>query len=83
MIQYSGVKLTNKETNEDKVATATAYFPLKLKDAAIGAGLTLGGIFYMLVKAFKYGAEKYDDGYYDTLNDLGLIDQPEDTKEAE
>lgn len=73
MIRHSVYSIINDRTGEKEDCIAEARFPLKVKDAVIGSGLAVGGVLYMLVKAFKYGAEKLDEGQYKTMNKLGLI----------
>ena len=73
MIRYSNSYIRNNETGED--VEAKAHFPLKVRDAVIGGGLAVGGVLYMLVKAFKFGAQRFDEGHTQTLTDLGLLDR--------
>ncbi len=73
MIRHSVYSIINDRTGEEEDCVAEARFPLRIKDAVIGSGLAIGGVLYMLVKAFKYGAEKLDEGQTKTMNKLGLI----------
>lgn len=73
MIRWCNYSIKSNETGESRDVAAEARFPLKVKDAVIGGGLAVGGIAYMLVKAFKFGAERFDKGETKAMLDLGII----------
>lgn len=70
--------IINPKTGEKKYIVAESSLPCEPKDLLIGAGLILGGIWHLLRKTFKNGAESYSTAEFNALNDLGLINNSTD-----
>lgn len=62
---------TNEGVRKDIVVKAKA--PNSLKDMLIGGGITLIGITYLTVSAFKNGSKMFSEAESQTMDDLGLF----------
>lgn len=65
--------IINPENGEKRYVVAKSFLPCKPKDILTGCVMIFGGIWYLLDKTFKNGAESYSTAEYNTLNDLGLV----------
>lgn len=74
MIKFTQGNLTNDAgVTKDIVVKAAA--PNKVRDILIGGGLVLVGIAYLTTTAFKNGAKTYEFAEWDTMVDLGIIEE--------
>lgn len=74
MIKFKQGSLTNNAgITKDIVVKAAA--PNKVRDILIGGGLVLMGITYLTTTAFKNGAKTFEFAEWDTMVDLGIIEE--------
>ena len=73
MIKFKCGGVANPGTDEYKDVIVKAAAPNSLKDILIGGGITLVGITYLAVTAFKNGAKAHDAAELQALMDLHLI----------
>lgn len=76
MIKFIQGQITTKEGISKDVVVKAAT-PNTLKDMLIGGGITLIGITYLTVTAFRKGADAFDVAKLRTLHDLGLLSNDE------
>ena len=74
MIKLNRGQISNYDGKTKDIIVKTMS-PNKFKDILIGGGLTLLGITYLTVSAFKNGVEKYENAELKTMNELGLIEE--------
>ena len=75
MIKINKGWIGNDTTGARKDIVVKAVAPNTLKDALIGGCLTLIGITYLTVTAFKHGTNKYEAAEFQTLTDLDLLQE--------
>lgn len=73
MIKSKFGPIRNNETGEEKYIVVNALSKVNCRDIVIGAGITLIGITYLTLAAFKNGAHAYDKAEMKTLGELGLL----------
>ena len=74
MIKFTQGNLTN-DAGVTKDIVVKAATPNKVRDILIGGGLVLVGIAYLTTTAFKNGAKTYEFAEWDTMVDLGIIEE--------
>lgn len=78
MIKTKFGPIGNYETGERKEIVVNALSKdMCRKNVLIGAGITLTGIIYLTLSAFKNGACAYEEVELKTLDSLGLIHEVE------
>lgn len=73
MIKFNYGPITNLETGESKNIVVTASNSKNIRDFMIGGGIALIGIAYLVLSAFKNGANAYEEAEYKTLEELDLL----------
>lgn len=69
---YNYGPITNTKTGETKPIQVEET-PIKFKDYTVGLGFIFTGIWWLMYKAHKKGADDYDAAELKTLEDLDLI----------
>jgi hypothetical protein len=72
MIKFRQGCIENMEGIQKDVVVKAAC-PNKLTDAVVGGGLVLLGIIYLTRSAFRHGSEKHEEAEFNTMVDLGII----------
>ena len=72
MIKFNQGFVINETTGKRQNIVVKSIAPNTVKDMLIGGGMVLMGVAYLTVKAFKNGAQKYEDAEFQALCDAGL-----------
>jgi len=75
MIKSKFGPISNPRTNETKDIVVNALSKGNLKDFLIGGSIAMAGIFYVMLTAFRNGAEAFDNAECNVLKDLNLLDE--------
>lgn len=70
-LNYGYVESTDRTQKEDVIVKSP--LPNTLRDGIIGGVITLAGIGYLLVTAFKHGADSYMKAEYGVLDKMDLL----------
>ena len=70
-LNYGFVEAKDGTQEEDVIVKS--LLPNTLRDGIIGGVITLAGIGYLLVTAFKHGADSYQTAEYGALDKLDLL----------
>lgn len=70
-------KVVNPETGENREVEVSMLKPNTIKDGVIGCGIIAVGAAYLMMTAFRHGADKYDEADTKALVDCGLIKKTE------
>ena len=70
-LNYGSVETKDRTQKEDVIVKSP--LPNTLRDGIIGGVITLAGIGYLLVTAFKHGADSYQTAEYGALDKLHLL----------
>lgn len=70
-LNYGSVETNDRTQKEDVIVKSP--LPNTLRDGIIGGVITLAGIGYLLVTAFKHGADSYQTAEYGALDKLNLL----------
>lgn len=73
MIKFTQGWIGNNE-GITKDIVVKAVTPNKIRDILIGGGLVLAGIAYLTSTAFRNGSEAFESAEFQTMVDLGIID---------
>lgn len=57
--------------------------PVKVKDLCLGIGSIALGVIFLMQQSFRSGSQAHETAEYQTLNDLGLLDNPEEVNKTE
>lgn len=76
MIKFTQGQLRNMEGDAKDIVVKSAA-PNTLKDMLVGGAILLVGIIYLTKNAFKNGAKKFEAAEYQTMVDLGIIEESE------
>ena len=50
--------------------------PVKVKDLCLGIGCIALGVIYLMQQSFRSGSQAHETAEYQTLDKLGLLDNP-------
>lgn len=70
-LNYGSVERNDRTQKEDVIVKSP--LPNTMLDGIIGGVITLAGIGYLLVTAFKHGADSYYTAEYGALDKLDLL----------
>ena len=76
MIKFNYGPITNCDHTKEANIVAKSYLPNTMKDTIIGGLITLIGIGYLTVTAFRNGATSYEKGELEALAAIGVMDDP-------
>ena len=74
-LNYGGI--TNPNNGEHREVEVSMLKPNTIKDGVIGCGIIAVGVAYLMMTAFRHGADKYDEANTKALVDCGLIKETE------
>ena len=81
MIKFKHGSITNPTTKETKDIVVKSLLPNKFGDLVIGGVVTLLGIGYLTVTAFRNGSDKMEEAEVNTMLDLGVMKERDNSKE--
>lgn len=73
MLKFNGGSVTNPKTNITKEIILKVKGPNNLKDLMIGSSITILGITYLTISAFKNGAETFLNAENKALVDADIM----------